>query len=1215
MSDNPADATMTLLEASKAGTVDHVRHTLQQGNVDVNAMGSLAVEEIGMEKDGTALMWASRYNRVAVVELLLRQPSIQVNRTNDARVSALYLACQNGNSDVVYALLACPDIDINQEAETGYSALYIASRNGHVEVVDALLTSPTIDVNFVNKAGKTALNVASELGYIGVVEALLKSPVIDANLVDDEGLTALLLASLNNHIEVVLALLASPNVDIDVVDEMGASALTIATDNSAIEIVDALLASPSINVNHVVESGASALYIACENGAIEIVNSLLACPSLDVNLVDEDGISALSIACESGHSEVVNALLAHPDIDINLRNKDNWSALFSASQFGHVDVVNALLANPAIEINYADKMLEMAKRQKHFDIVALLSYKSAGIESIHNTSGKLVLESLANTLCHELATNLLLLDLPVEIKEGNLVRRQEHSFSWTTFLDAKLPVASAVRQTCIDAILNHDEFKSHSQHLCHELAFTKDQYGRDVLEITDAATRKFFNDRLFFCGRYELFEGPPVHVSSTSVVAFAYDHDIFNHVFDEYADCKTGEMRQEGFVKCNQALGRWSTERNSADKQNARDVDLWRREFRTWDKDNSDQMCKDEFFRYCAQHFGRKFKVALKFMRNEDEYQRETHIRKRLSSNLVLHLLPTVDIPTFQQHVLLMEPINGDIKMTEYQYLLAMPAADRSLEDIFLKERPSDTKTRSYLHDIALSLNRVHKNGLVHGDMKKLNILRVHNQLKLIDFDATTTVGDKLGVKFSSGVLPPEMFYQLQDIEETKQYEEYWGSQTQKDPKRWYKLKPRNNFVVRSYRHGHTKNLPYTLVEATPAVDMWSFGCLMYQMLCGVELISTDINQDIVSDKVKDAATWTDELLHRRIENNIADESAQHLIKQLLVVNPTSRLSMQEVLNHPYFTGVFDLTEITSKLNEIGEINNSTQIQVQELTESISASQRLQAKLSGEMNAELKCTMDDMTHGILEANEVRVPTTFVLLPFKLNHSELGNPWSQEFKQFVALGKNISRQIPHDNTNLLEWIAAVRQVIQPLVDELKRGKSMYLYLIDEVTSEIVTSTDSVYPIEIPTTDDVFWRNGYPWIGKGLAMLTKAAKTIESCNENVENLDDFLWPDASITQEETQNVNSDDDDEDKADTTANLAQENNETPIYIQGTGSTIRGAELRQLAHWFTKHDPDHSFCGLKRIVNDKGNIVWTTLRSMDSPAKVELNRESVFGLP
>ncbi|KAF0712822.1 Aste57867_4650 [Aphanomyces stellatus] len=796
-------------------------------------------------------------------------------------------------------------------------------------------------------------------------------------------------------------------------------------------------------------------------------------------------------------------------------------------------------------------------------------------------------------------------------------------------------------------------FQLHSSTVCHELAHMKDQYGRGVLETADATTRAYFHDRLYFCGRYELFEGPPVHVSSTAVVVYAHDHGLMDQIFDQYADNKTGGLTLAGFVECNQALDRWTTDRNFTNRLKTRNSELWRREFKQWDKDQNGVMCKDEFIRYSAQYFGRKLKVGIKFMRKLDEYQRERNSRKQLDSSFALQLLPTVDESVFSQRISSMKPINdGDIKMTEYQYMLVMPAADRSLEDIFEKERPSNERIRGYLHEIALSLKGVHDKGLVHGDLKKLNILRVHNQLKLIDFDATTKIGDNLGVKFSSGILPPEMFYALKDNKDEEIYKAYWGEKNVNDPKRWNKLKPRNNYVVRSYRHHHNGDLPYSLVTATPAIDMWSLGCLMYQMLCGEELIPTDINQDIATDRM---VMWTDEKLCHRIEGNIPDELAQELIKKLLVFDPKDRLSADNVLAHPYITGKLDFSEIACKMEEIAANSHALTSLVNDLAKVVNTTTELHTQ-SVEVEVQLNAASGALMQGILESSDVQCPTSFALLPFKLNQAESGNRWSQQLMEFVSLGKDVYGQLPNDKSKIMDWVEAAGSMIQPLVDKLKSGETMYLYLIDEGTGEIVApdGLGSVYPIEIATIDDVFWKNGLPWIEKGLKLLKTGVACVEGmtklgvymeahhlgpwANETKPEKDDKengkqvhrnerhngnengeteTGADASKSGQKNGSLRDKTNDENSANNDESKVprKSNSNVPIVIQNIDKEIvidgRGAELRELAQWFLKHDPNKSFGGLKRVLTDRGIVVWTSLDSASNRANVDKIQENL----
>ena len=92
---------------------------------------------------------------------------------------------------------------------------------------------------------------------------------------------------------------------------------------------------------------------------------------------------------------------------------------------------------------------------------------------------------------------------------------------------------------------------------------------------------------------------------------------------------------------------------------------------------------------------------------------------------------------------------------------IVMKAADRNLAVIKLQERPTFKHIIHIMRQVALALQHLHSNSVVHGDIKPLNIVRCieggQERYMLIDLDAAVRIGvDRVGRKYSSAYAPPE---------------------------------------------------------------------------------------------------------------------------------------------------------------------------------------------------------------------------------------------------------------------------------------------------------------------------------------------------------------------------------------------------------------------------------------------------------------------------
>ncbi|KAF0692747.1 Aste57867_16205 [Aphanomyces stellatus] len=907
-------------------------------NVDV-------VVPSGFLVNNTPLSLACYMGELAVVQVLL-EAGAEVNPAQGLVPEPLAFACYEGHVDIASVLIQA-GADLNNGSRNGSTTLIPACIRGHVKIVELLLQSG-VEMNRPNKFGRTALHYAAGGGHNDIVELLLDGAAI--NHVSDTGETALFAAAKHGHRSTVGLLL--PHTDATICDEHGWSPLFIASAQGHVDVVRQLLVA--CDVNQTDKTGKTALHVAIDKGLEHVVAELTTVCSIHVR--DAEGNSALDVAKGRPHDAIATILTEHVAIesavvdidtkgyswdhrfedqmtvlimaarrgrldvvrravvegaDINAYDKNESTALMWAAQHGFIQVVEFLTSFSTCRVNRCGLLdhgagkvspFYRALENKHYDVVChLIANGATWHNREHVTKGHTVLELLASYLTAEVATNILLKDMPIAIKDGMVVDRIRHSFSWATFLDPSLPVDPRVRVRTVRTILLHPSFQSASNPMdvYKALTYATDKHGRYVLHSTDAATRHVLKELLFFCARYEIFDGPPIHVSATAIVVNAYDHGIFNQVFDMHAN-DDKKLDIYGFLRCSETL--------LVDYQGMIETPKKREEFAAIDKQHWGCITKEDYLRFCNQKYGGKLKVALKFMRNKHEFEREFKVRHGLHPKFVLHMLPSAS-PDEIQRTLSTLKIHGGISVVDHPHMLVLPAADRSLQDIHDKEYVSENKIRQMMEEVGRCLQHIHGRGIVHGDLKKLNILRAANRLQLIDMDAATVGSDQFaGGKWRSGILPPEMFYQLSESELDK-YSRYWHGV---DARVWDKVKPRgNSYVVKCFRTDNDTTdgiLPYELEKTTPAMDMWAFGCLMFQMYSGEELVSTDRHQDATDRSIEMAASWSDKALRRGIRAKVRNETAGDLIERLLVLDPSKRLCAEDMFMHPYFDVPSDIS-------------------------------------------------------------------------------------------------------------------------------------------------------------------------------------------------------------------------------------------------------------------------------------------------------------------
>ena len=118
------------------GNVEDVRAALQAGG-DPNTS-----EETGK----TFLMCAIMRGKEEVVNLLLEQPSIEVNAKDDGDNTALHWACAGGNVAILNQLLAAPGILVNERNSNGRTPIMEAIWNDNIDDVWLMAAEAKVDL-------------------------------------------------------------------------------------------------------------------------------------------------------------------------------------------------------------------------------------------------------------------------------------------------------------------------------------------------------------------------------------------------------------------------------------------------------------------------------------------------------------------------------------------------------------------------------------------------------------------------------------------------------------------------------------------------------------------------------------------------------------------------------------------------------------------------------------------------------------------------------------------------------------------------------------------------------------------------------------------------------------------------------------------------------------------------------------------------------------
>ena len=261
-----------------------------------------------------------------------------------SKYAKLYEDAKRGNLAEVVEAIRDETIDVNKGDKDRMSALHWAANNGNSKVVKALLKHPSISVNNQNRSGQTPLSLAAKKGYFETVSTLIRHERTDVNKQDNEGNTPLQSATNRGFRNAVLELLDSDGVEVNNQDNYSNTALHVASANGYHEIVSALLEYPGIDANIQNNQGNTPLHLVADYGDIRAVEALLLCPGIDANKQNNNGNSPLHRVANNGYSKIASMFLKYPGIDVNKQNNEGNTPLHLASDNFRIETIEVLLS-------------------------------------------------------------------------------------------------------------------------------------------------------------------------------------------------------------------------------------------------------------------------------------------------------------------------------------------------------------------------------------------------------------------------------------------------------------------------------------------------------------------------------------------------------------------------------------------------------------------------------------------------------------------------------------------------------------------------------------------------------------------------------------------------------------------------------------------------------------------------------------------------------
>eukprot|EP00964_Phaeocystis_antarctica_P024514 scaffold13733_cov63-Phaeocystis_antarctica.AAC.3 len=268
-------------------------------------------------------------------------------------------------------------------------------------------------------------------------------------------------------------------------------------------------------------------------------------------------------------------------------------------------------------------------------------------------------------------------------------------------------------------------------------------------------------------------------------------------------------------------------------------------------------------------------------------------------------------------------------------------------------------------------------------------------------------------------------------------------------------------------------------------------------------------------------------------------------------------------------------------------------------------------KLGEGHRSELRRTREVLLKAVFEATEVQTPTAFIVLEKKLSDDDeeeelmLKLQLKEDGTGFEASGElaELVETAKGRFDTGMKWVERIRTFGEGVVaadpiktfaamkatfEELVTDKTMYLYLIDELTGKPVKG--GIYPIEITTPSEVVPQL-LPVMQVGMramSLYSGVAGIARMCGAPLPSMPTGWCKGAQDSIALLKQKSS-------VEQFGVLHEEVMSVEEAATAEAMTVRGASLRELQHFFAYQDAGNTFAGLRRLGDDDGTAVWTVL--------------------